>query len=317
MCKDKKPTFASNYQDSEFKDKIETINRAKYLPWAIAWKEFKKVYPNGYYETVEYPDDNGNICLPYLKTKEGYFVKTRLFLDKECKGFTYILPAMDNRNRALGAEIINFKTKKTELNRPANSFDLNTTAQRCLVKNIASCTGIGLYLYAGEDLPEVWEVEHDQPDSIEPISKVDPEPKKETPVHKPLVIPSTREILLEELKEVLKNVVTREEYLKIKESYSPHFMSAPTKERPKSIPWSPYANLMSEKYITLPDAAPPEIPKQEQNNMSEAFNRMPRPTINNNKGGGAPVWDNKGDIIDSKPVVNEFIESQKAAGVGV
>lgn len=37
-----------------------------------------------------------------------------------------------------------------------NSFDINTSIQRCLVKAIAF-HGVGLYIYAGKDLPEVSE----------------------------------------------------------------------------------------------------------------------------------------------------------------
>jgi hypothetical protein len=75
--------------------------------------------------------------LPYLKTDVGYFVEVAVTV----QGVTLsqIHPVLDGKNRPIEAP---------------NSFDVNTSIQRCLVKAIA-LHGLGLYVYAGEeDLPE-------------------------------------------------------------------------------------------------------------------------------------------------------------------
>ena len=56
-----------------------------------------------------------------------------------CKGRTAQLPVMDFYNRPISLP---------------DAYEVNTAMQRCLAKAI-SLHGIGLYLYAGEDLPEV------------------------------------------------------------------------------------------------------------------------------------------------------------------
>jgi hypothetical protein len=72
--------------------------------------------------------------LPYLKTETGYFVEVAV------QGVTLaqIHPVLDGKNRPI---------------LEPTAFDINTSIQRCLVKAIA-LHGLGLYVYAGEDLPE-------------------------------------------------------------------------------------------------------------------------------------------------------------------
>ena len=66
------------------------------------------------------------------------------------------LPVMDSSNKAQKKEGYAYDTrfKKDISVEPATMFDVNKTIMRCLVKNLAMF-GLGLYIYSGEDLPEV------------------------------------------------------------------------------------------------------------------------------------------------------------------
>lgn len=138
-------------------DKVEerTDGRTslKYLSWSWAWSEFKKFYPEATYEVVKFPDEKGNL-LPYMHDEyTGYMVNTRVTAD----GLTYEmwLPVMNSTNKAMKCIPYEYETrtgKKTV--EQASMFDVNKTIMRCLVKNLAMF-GLGLYIYAGEDLPEV------------------------------------------------------------------------------------------------------------------------------------------------------------------
>lgn len=110
---------------------IEKKGNLSYLSWANAWAEFKKIYPDATYELKKFDG------LPYVHDSDtGYMVFTSVTAD----GVTYDmwLPVMDARN-------------KTLMN--ATMFDINKTIMRCFAKNLAMF-GLGLYIYAGEDLPE-------------------------------------------------------------------------------------------------------------------------------------------------------------------
>ena len=127
----------------------ESKNGLTYLSWAWAWAEVKKVYPDANY--VIWKDEQGR---PYIyDEKLGYMVFTTMTID----GLTHEmwLFVMDNKNKAMKAEPYTFlnRYKKEETVQAATMFDINTTLMRCLVKNLAMF-GLGLYIYAGEDLPE-------------------------------------------------------------------------------------------------------------------------------------------------------------------
>ena len=136
-------------------DRTEKKNGLTYLTWAVAWAEFKKQYPSATYRIVK--DDNTH--LPYfLDERLGIIVYTEVTVD----GLTYEmwLPVMDGANKAMRLEPYtyqvwdkyknNYVEKKVDA---ATMFDINKTIMRCLVKNLAMF-GLGLYIYAGEDLPE-------------------------------------------------------------------------------------------------------------------------------------------------------------------
>lgn len=118
-----------------------------FLSWCWAWAEIKKRYPDANYEVVKY---NG---IPYVyDEKTGYMVYTTMTIE----GVTHEmwLPVMDSNNHAMKGEPYQVQTaKRTYTVNAATMFDVNKTIMRCLVKNMAMF-GLGLYIYAGEDLPE-------------------------------------------------------------------------------------------------------------------------------------------------------------------
>jgi len=112
-------------------DKTEKKGNLTYLSWAWAWAEFKKICPDGVYEVKKFDG------IPYVyDPATGYMVYTSV----TAGGVTHEmwLPVMDSRNKAL---------------KQASMFEINKTIMRCLTKNLAMF-GLGLYIYAGEDLPE-------------------------------------------------------------------------------------------------------------------------------------------------------------------
>lgn len=138
-------------------DKTEAKNGLTYLSWAWAWAEFKKVHPTATYEVKKF--ENG---LPYAyDPNTGYMVYTTVTVD----GLTHEmwLPVMDGNNKAMKSEPYMVKTKYKEFPvQAATMFDINKTIMRCLTKNLAMF-GLGLYIYAGEDLPDTEEEQHFEP----------------------------------------------------------------------------------------------------------------------------------------------------------
>lgn len=122
-------------------DKIEKKGGLSYLSWAWAWSELKKRHPRANYEVKTREDgriywDDGRTAWVVVS------VRVPVFIDEaeEVIVHTEILPIMDARNRSIPVENI-------------TSMDANKAIQRALTKAIAR-HGLGLYIYAGEDLPE-------------------------------------------------------------------------------------------------------------------------------------------------------------------
>lgn len=127
---------------------VEQKQGLSYLTWSYAWAEFKKIYPDATYEVKK--DENGR-C--YFGDEDiGYMVYTSVTAD----GLTYEmwLPVMDNANKTMKFKAYEYTVKGVKKAVEAISmFDINKAVMRCLTKNI-SMFGLGLYIYAGEDLPE-------------------------------------------------------------------------------------------------------------------------------------------------------------------
>lgn len=128
--------------------KTESKNGLKYLSWAFAWAEFKKVYPDTTYTVDQYDGK------PYLYDEHlGYLVSTEVTVDG--LSLPMQLPVMDNKNKAMMSKPYEYKTRNGMKDvEAATMFDINTAIMRCIVKNLAM-HGLGLYIYAGEDIPSV------------------------------------------------------------------------------------------------------------------------------------------------------------------
>lgn len=114
-------------------DKTEKKNGLTYLSWAWAWGEIKKLHPDATYTIYE----NADGCFYHTDGKTCW-VKTGVTVN----GIEHIeyLPVMDYKNKSIPLNAV-------------TSFDVNKTIQRSLTKACAR-HGLGLYVYAGEDLPE-------------------------------------------------------------------------------------------------------------------------------------------------------------------
>ena len=113
--------------------KTEKKNGLTYLSWAWAWAEVKKVDPEATYTIYE----NADGCFYHTDGRTAW-VKTGVTIG----GIEHIeyLPVMDYKNKSIPIDNI-------------TSFDVNKAIQRSLTKACAR-HGLGLYIYAGEDLPE-------------------------------------------------------------------------------------------------------------------------------------------------------------------
>lgn len=138
--------------------RTEKKNKLTYLSWAWAWSEVCKRYPDANY-VVDHYDGK-----PYLYDEIlGYLVSTRVTIDG--KTIPMSLPVMDGANNAMKSAKYSYQVAEWANGRktgkmidkwvePATMFDINKTMMRCLVKNLAMF-GLGLYIYAGEDMPDI------------------------------------------------------------------------------------------------------------------------------------------------------------------
>jgi hypothetical protein len=112
-------------------DHTERKGNLTYLSWAWAWAEVLKIDPAARYTVHEWDG------LPLVYLKDGTaMVKVSVEIKGDIK--TCLLPVLDHKNKPI---------------ENPNSFAVNTSIMRCLAKCIA-LHGLGLYIYAGEDLPE-------------------------------------------------------------------------------------------------------------------------------------------------------------------
>lgn len=139
-------------------DHTEKKNGLTYLSWAWAWGELLKVFPDSTYTIYENKDGwcyhtDGRTC----------WVKTGVTV--EGKEYIEMLPVMDFKNRSIPADQV-------------TSFDVNKAIQRSLTKAVAR-HGLGLYIYAGEDLPE-----GEEPEPIKDKIETSPEDKEKEDVRR-------------------------------------------------------------------------------------------------------------------------------------
>lgn len=133
-------------------DKVEKKNNLSYLSWAFAWTEIKKLFPSANYKIYERETENGPVN--YFTDGKTCWVKTGVTIND----IEHIeeLPVMDFKNKSILLDNV-------------TSFDVNKTIQRSLTKAIGR-HGLGLYIYAGEDLPEEEKKELDE-ENNKPVTK--------------------------------------------------------------------------------------------------------------------------------------------------
>lgn len=112
-------------------DHVEKKGGFSYLSWPYAVAQLRLADPTATWEVRRFDG------LPYLATDAGVFVEVAVTYAGV--SLSQIHPVLDGRNRPIMAP---------------SSFEINTSIQRCLVKAIA-LHGLGLYIYAGEDLPQL------------------------------------------------------------------------------------------------------------------------------------------------------------------
>ena len=119
----------------------EKKNNLTYLSWAWAWAEVKKHFPDSQYTIYENAQG-----MNYHTDGRTCWVKTGVTIN----GLEHIeyLPVMDYANKSIPVERV-------------TSFDVNKAIQRSLTKAVAR-HGLGLYIYAGEDLPETAQTSVDE-----------------------------------------------------------------------------------------------------------------------------------------------------------
>ena len=135
---------------------VENKNGLSYVSWANAWAEVKKRHPDATYIIYETINPMGYTC-NYFTDGRTCWVKTGVIIN----GIEHIecLPVMDFKNKSIFLDSV-------------TSFDVNKAIQRSLTKAVAR-HGLGLYIYAGEDLPEGAEEEKKEKKE---------EPKQDSPI---------------------------------------------------------------------------------------------------------------------------------------
>ena len=130
---DKEKNYFEELNSVNVNDKTEKKGGLTYLSWSFAWGELKKRYPDAFYTIYENAEG-----LFYHHDGKTAWVKTGVTVN----GIEHIeyLPVMDYKNQSVPVDKI-------------TSTQVNKTIQRSLTKAVAR-HGLGLYIYAGEDLPE-------------------------------------------------------------------------------------------------------------------------------------------------------------------
>jgi len=120
----------------DFGAHVETKGKFSYISWAWAVDQMSRICPGWTWEVKRFPTmSNPEIQVPYMETPLGFFVEVEVTVDGLSR--SQIHPILNHQNKPVPKP---------------NPFDVNTSIQRCLVKAIG-LHGLGLYIYAGEDLP--------------------------------------------------------------------------------------------------------------------------------------------------------------------
>jgi len=130
MSKTTQSTFMKLFK-TDVSKYTEKKGKYNYLSWAYAVQELKRACPTARWGVTKAEDGS-----PFFVTQCGYFVD--VWVEVDGISLSQIHPVLDNRNDPI---------------KEPNAFQINTSIQRALAKCIA-LHGLGLYIFAGEDLPE-------------------------------------------------------------------------------------------------------------------------------------------------------------------
>jgi len=119
-------------------DHVEKKQNLSYLSWAWAWAEALKADPAATFEVKTFPREHYSE-VPYMEINGTAMVWVTVTIFG--KPMTCFLPVMNHRNQPI---------------QNPDAFQVNTAIMRCMVKGLA-LHGLGLYIYAGEDLPQIEE----------------------------------------------------------------------------------------------------------------------------------------------------------------
>ena len=176
---EKEKNYFTELYSLNVNENVEKKEGLSYLSWSWAVAEILKKYPDMTYEILRFENN-----LPYTyDEKTGYMVFTKVTIEGITREMW--LPVMDSKNKAMldheyTYEVKNWKTGEVveKVVAPATMFDINKTIMRCLTKNFAMF-GLGLYIYAGEDLPEEEQNKKITEEQIKQIKKLVAEDKIE------------------------------------------------------------------------------------------------------------------------------------------
>jgi len=139
---EKKQTVFERLSAINVNNHVEKKKDLSYLSWAWAWSETKRECPDATYKILE---------TDYDETL-GFMCHTTVTIEGET--LEMWLPVMDGANKSMLKRSYTYSTRYGDKTvESATTFDINKTIMRCLVKNLAMF-GLGIYIYAGEDLPE-------------------------------------------------------------------------------------------------------------------------------------------------------------------
>jgi hypothetical protein len=134
----KQSNYFEELNSIDVSEHIEKKGKFSYLSWPFAVEQLGKLHPNASWNVEMFEEDGKKV--PFMSTECGYFVQVTVYVptdDGTAVAKTQIHPVLDNRNKPIDTP---------------TAYDINTSIMRCLVKCIA-LHGLGLYIYAGEDLP--------------------------------------------------------------------------------------------------------------------------------------------------------------------
>ena len=122
----------------DVKDKIKDKNNLSYLPWAAAWSETKKIYPDATFRIYKQVMDE--------------FGNTRFWHDDGRTGWVEVGVTIEGLEVIENLAIMDFKNKSIPADQ-ITSVEANKSLKRCLVKALAE-HGLAIHIYMGEELPE-------------------------------------------------------------------------------------------------------------------------------------------------------------------